>query len=110
MGPGAGTGVIPGIEFVHFPQLDEVDQSLAEKAISKSHQKIGRLAGRQDIKIKIQTRDYHRSSGRKEYEVHSRVDEPDFRIFSTAKSWNFLTALEDSLDCLNREVVKKVKR
>lgn len=98
------------IELVHFPELDEVDSALAEKCVSKSLGKVTRITKKDDLKIKIQVRKYQRSAGRKEYEVHSRFDDPQIKIFATAKSWNFLSALEDSMKILEGETVKRFKR
>lgn len=98
------------VELVHFPELDEIDSALAEKCVAKSLDKITRIANKEDLKIKIQVRKYHRSAGRKEYEVHSRFDDPQLKMFSTAKNWNFLTALEDSMKILEGETVRRFKR
>lgn len=98
------------IEFVHFPTLDEIDQSIAERTINKSYEKVSRIARKDDLKVKIQVRTYHRSQGRKEYEVHSRFDDPQIKVLSTAKDWNFLSALEDSLKILESETIRRFKR
>jgi hypothetical protein len=103
-------GMSANVELVHFPSLDEIDQSLAEKAINKSYEKVSRISGKEAIKVKIQVRNYHRSLGRKEYEVHTRFADPEIKIFSTAKDWNFLSALEDSLKILESETIKRFKR
>ncbi len=94
-----------GIRLLGFPQLDEVDDETARKALEKGHARL--LRHFFGFELVLQAKRFSASGSRKQHEVHARLMAPGVVLASTATGWNFLSALQESLGGLEKEAVKK---
>lgn len=96
------------IRLLCFPDLDEVDELVALKTVQENFQKISRSIP--EFSMVIQAKAYNKAGARKQHELKARVSGPKLKAFATALEWNFLTALQECMKELKKEVQKKAEK
>lgn len=96
------------VRILNIPSIDDLDKSRVMDSINETYDKLSRML-HHTPELTVQFKDYRTTHGKHEHEVHSRLIIPGVKILSTAKSWNLLTALQEAMDELEREVRKKFK-
>lgn len=96
-----------GIRLLNFPELDEIDEETAFKAIRDNFEKISRIVP--EFEMTVQAKEFgqaQKKGARRQHEVHWRILAPKKRAASTATEWNFISALQESGKEILREMMK----
>ncbi len=98
------------IQLIHFPELDEVDYATAEKEISSAYDKIEKILNN-EIFLAIHVKSIEKGGMRKKYSLHIRLNSTGINVLVKSENkWTFLSALQDALKTLTRQISEKVKR
>jgi ribosome-associated translation inhibitor RaiA len=93
--------------------LDELDRATAEQAIAGTYDKLEKIINNV-IYLTVHVKSHEADGLRKKYSVHCRLSTGSASgamfISNSIKKWKFLTALQDALRTLERDVLKSVKR
>jgi len=94
----------PNVEFVKFPEMDEVDQGLLVKALEHFMNKVPYM---KDVKLHLSLKDYARGGLRSQHELHGTLMVDGKKYFASETNWKLLEVIQDVLKKLEKEVQKE---
>ncbi|MBI4043237.1 MAG: CBS domain-containing protein, partial [Candidatus Diapherotrites archaeon] len=102
------------IQFVNLPELDEIDASQLHSEVEKTYDKFSKTVPNIEylvVHVKAHSRagQKHKEGSRNQYTVHLRLAFDGKLCVTEAVQWNLLSALQESLKQLEREVLEEVK-
>jgi CBS domain-containing protein len=93
------------IQLSNTPEFSEPDKKRVLQRINTFYDKACKLlAG--ELFLAIHFKSYENQGMRKKHSVHARLSGAGFNAKAQAQSWNALSALQNALDELSREVIK----
>ncbi|MCD6478819.1 MAG: CBS domain-containing protein [Candidatus Diapherotrites archaeon] len=93
------------IQLSNMPEFSEPDKKRALQRINTFYDKACKLlAG--ELFLSIHFKCYEKRGMRKKHVVHARLSGAGFNAKAQAQSWNALSALQNALDELSREIIK----
>jgi CBS domain-containing protein/ribosome-associated translation inhibitor RaiA len=98
------------IHFTGLPELDEIDRKIVENNVTESYDKLERIANN-EIDLSIHVKSERTSGARKKYQVNAKLSGPGIN-FNASKitGWKLLTAIQDAMKAIEREMVDRIKR
>jgi ribosome-associated translation inhibitor RaiA len=96
--------VFPNVEFVKFPDMDEVDLGLLEKALEHFMSKV---PCKGEVKLHLSLKDYAKGGLRAQHELHGTLIVDGKKYFAHETNWKLLEVIQDVLKKLEKEVQKE---
>ena len=93
------------IQLSNMPGFTEPDKERAVERINSFYDKATKLLG-PDLILSIHFKSYEKQGMRKKHAVHAKISGAGFSAKAEASSWNSLTALQQALDALMKELTK----
>lgn len=94
----------PNVEFVKFPEVDEVDQGLVQKALEHFMKKV---PYKNEVKLHLSLKEYAKGGLRAQHELHATLTLDGKRFFAQETDWKLMTVIQDVLKKLEKEVLKE---
>ena len=95
----------PNVTLVRFPEIDEVDLALFEKALGAFFKKVG-----EDAKLTISLKEYKKGGLKSQHEVHGTLVVNGKSYFAHFEDWQLLEVIQHVLKVLEKEYIKKVSK
>lgn len=92
------------LELVHFPEVDEVDNSILVKNFESFFNKIS-VEG--ENYLKISSKEYSKGGIRKQHELKAQLFLDGEMFFASDTGWKLIETTQNVLKKLEREVKKK---
>jgi ribosome-associated translation inhibitor RaiA len=92
----------PNVTLVKFNDLDEIDRSLFENAISHFFGKVG-----PDAKLQLSLKEYKKGGLKAQHEIHGSLKVDGKSFFAEHKDWQLLGTIQNVLKKLEKEVLKE---
>ncbi len=93
------------IQISNMPGFTEPDKEKAFARINSFYDKATKLLGHNPL-LSIHFKSYEKQGMRKKHAVHTKISGATFSAKAEASSWNSLTALQQALDTLMKELAK----
>lgn len=97
------------IQLANLPEIDEIDKSRVESLLCNCYDKLSKIVDNK-VLLKAAFKDFRKAGAKTKHEVHLHFSAPGLEIMSSGTDWNLLSALEQAIAKLERELIKKVKR
>ncbi len=97
------------IRVVNAPGFDSFERSKAEKAVLNAFDKISLLI-QGDFELIVHFKQYEKQGKRKKFAVNARIATIGHSLQAEHVEWNALSALQQALKALEREVRRKLSR
>lgn len=98
------------VEFVGFGGMDSFEKAKAETRAFSTFRKLSKITKHPDTSLSIHAKEHEIEGKRKKYTIHSRLVCPGNSFDATFEEWNLMSAIQRSLEALEKEVIKKMKR
>ena len=95
----------PNVKLVKFPEIDEVDLALVEKALSAFLKKVG-----EDAKLTLALKEYKKGGLRSQHEIHGTLIVNGKSYFADFEDWQLLEVLQHVLKVLEKEYLKQISK
>ncbi|HNV00942.1 MAG TPA: hypothetical protein PKK60_00760 [archaeon] len=93
--------VFENVEFIKFPDVDESDMVVLQKALVHFFKKVP------EGKLNLTHKSYNKGGLKTQHEIHGRFLVKGKDYFASIVSWEFLDSVQKVLDKLEREVRKE---
>ncbi len=90
------------VKLVKFPELDEVDLELFNKAIAHFVKKVG-----PDVELQLSLKQYKKGGLRAQHEIHAKAVLGRGTFFAEHTDWQLLEVVQRVLKTLEKEIKKK---
>lgn len=97
------------LQIAGMPKIDEFKKNKMHKIIDSSVQKIGRIYENLQYLI-VHIKEHKKGGKRTKYSIRTRFMTPVGLFVSKSWDWNLLTALDDALENLERQVIEAHKK
>ncbi len=91
------------IQTSNFPELDEFDSAKANEAIESFYQKYARILSETPL-LSLHHKEYSKEGKRKKHVINAKLSSSKKSIHFEAFDWNFLTALQNTLKGLLKQL------
>jgi hypothetical protein len=92
----------PNVKFVKFPEVDEVDLALIEKALASFYKKFDGSA-----KLTLSLKEYKKGGLRAQHELHGTLAVDGKSYFASHEEWQLLEVIQHVLKVLEKEYLKQ---
>jgi len=96
------------IQIVHLPDIDAIQKSRIDSALSGCYDKLQRIASN-ELLLKAHFKQHESDGKRTKYSVHLHLLLPGIGAVASETGWNLLNVLQDAVAKLERESIKKLK-
>ena len=93
----------PNVEFLKFPDVDEVDAGILEKNLEHFSRKVV-LGG--ETKLHLAHKEYAKGGLRVQHEIHAKLIMGSKQFFAKETDWKLLEVVQNVLKKLEKEVLR----
>ena len=94
------------IQLSNAPEFTEPDKKRVMRTLNAFYDKAAKILHTEDLMLLIHFKSHEKEGMRKKHSVHAKLDAPGFSANAKGHSWNYLTALQDALEALMKEIIK----
>jgi ribosome-associated translation inhibitor RaiA len=94
----------PNVEFLKFPEIDEVDGGILGKNFDHFFRKV---PYQNEVKIHISHKEYAKGGMRVQHEIHAKLVVDGKQFFAKETGWKLLEVMQDVLKKLEKEVLRE---
>ncbi len=96
------------IQVANSPNVDEIDKAKINLSLNKCYDTLYGIVNNKML-LKVHFKEDEATGARKKHSVNLHLSIPGVEVTAVGLGWNLITALQEAIETLERETIKKVK-